>query len=255
MSKSRPLALAAIALVSLVAAGDADAKGKGKKSSLPVVGVVTEGIAERLHQPKGKKAKKAVKNEVGKSFTAMCDGSVGQYKITDLGDDGAWVGGFANNYKPKRCLLVDAGPETVAAAPKTRPAAKPEQLNAAKAAAVAALTPKKGEPPAPNKVDLAVFHDGEGFVAVASTTRSAGDKSACLDLTSLVILAEGEDGKWKEAFRPSAKTKGTCGYSFFTRGDLDADGRDEIALRVDLSDGYGYRVLKHGKKGYDVVVK
>lgn len=251
-SKSRLLALASISLVTLAATGDADAKGK--KSSLPVIGVVTEGIAERLHQPKGKKAKKAVKNEVGKSFTAVCDGSVGQYKVTDLGDDGAWVGGFANGYKPKRCLLVDAGAETVAAA-KGRPNAKPEQLNAAKAAAVAALTPKKGEPPAPNKVDLAVFHDGESFVAVASTVRSAGEKSACLDLTSLVILAEGEDGKWKEVFRPQAKTKGTCGYSFFTRGDVDADGRDEIALRVDLTDGYAYRVLKHGKKGYDVVVK
>lgn len=249
-SKFRLLALASVCLVSLAAGGDADAKGK--KSSLPVIGVVTEGIAERLHQPKGKKAKKAIKNDIGKTFTAMCDGSVGQYKVTDLGDDGAWVGGFANNYKPKRCLLVDGAADTVAAA-KGRPAAKTEQINAAKAAAIVALTPKKGEPP--NKVELTVFHDGESFVAIASTTRSAGDKSACLDLTSLVILAEGEDAKWKEVFRPSAKTKGTCGYTFFTRGDVDADGRDEIALRVDLTDGYAYRVLKHGKKGYDVVVK
>lgn len=249
-SKFRLLALASVSLVTLAAAGDADAKG-GKKS-LPVIGVVTEGIAERLHQPKSKKGKKAQKGEIGKTFTAMCDGSIGSYKVTDLGDDGAWVGGFANGYKPKRCLLLDAGADSVQAA-KGRPNAKQEQLNAAKAAAVAALTPKKGEPP--TKVDLTVFHDGEGFVAVASTTRSAGEKSNCLDLTSLVILSEGEDGKWKEVFRPTAKTKGTCGYSFFTRGDVDADGRDEIALRVDLTDGYAYRVLKHGKKGYDVVVK
>lgn len=250
-SKSHLIALASIALVTLAASGDADAKGS-KKSHLPVIGVVTEGIAERLHAPKGKKAKKAQKAEVGKTFTAMCDGSIGAYKVTDLGDDGAWVGGFANGYKPKRCLLLDAPADTVQAA-KGRPNAKPEQINAAKAAAVVALTPKKGE--APTKVELNVWHDGEQFVAVASTTRSAGEKSNCLDLTSLVVLAESEDGKWKEVFRPSAKTKGTCGYVFFTRGDVDADGRDEIALRVDLTDGYAYRVLKHGKKGYDVVVK
>jgi hypothetical protein len=249
LSKFRLLALASSSLVALAVTGDADAKG-GKKP--PVIGVVTEGIAERLHQPKGKKAKKAQKNEIGKTFTAMCDGSVGAFKVTDLGDDGAWVGGFANAYKPKRCLLLDAGADTVEAA-KGRPSAKPEQINAAKAAAVVALTPKKGE--APNKVELTVFNDGESFVAVASATRSAGEKSNCLDLTSLVILAEGEDGKWKEIFRPSPKGKGTCGYTFFTRGDVDADGRDEIALRVDLTDGYAYRVLKHGKKGYDVVVK
>ncbi|MBI2391259.1 MAG: hypothetical protein HYV09_16845 [Deltaproteobacteria bacterium] len=249
-SKFRPLVVAAIPLVMLAAAGDAGAKAAKKK--LPVIGVVTEGIAERLHHPKGKKAKKAVKNEVGKTFTALCDGSVGSWKVSELGDDGAWVGGFVNGYKPKRCLLLDAPSEPGMAA-KGRPSAKTEQINSAKAAAVVALTPKKGD--APLKVDLAVFHDGEGFVAVASTSRPAGEKSSCLDLTSLVILSEGEDGKWKEIFRPTAKTKGTCGYQFFTRGDVDADGRDEIALRVDMTDGYGYRVLKRAKKGYDVVVK
>lgn len=249
-SKFRPLVLAAIPLVMLVAAGDAGAKGAKKKP--PVIGVVTEGIAERLHQPKGKKAKKAVKNEVGKTFTALCDGSIGAWKVSELGDDGAWVGGFVNGYKPKRCLLLDAPSEPGMAA-KGRPSAKTEQINAAKAAAVVLLTPKKGD--APLKVDLAVFHDGEQFVAVASTSRPAGDKSNCLDLTSLVILGEGEDGKWKKIFAPTAKVKGACGYQFFTRADVDADGQDEIALRVDMSDGYGYRVLKRTKKGYDVIVK
>jgi hypothetical protein len=138
-------------------------------------------------------------------------------------------------------------------AAKGRPNATTAQMTAAKTAAIAALTPKKGD--APTKVELAVFNDGEGFVAVASTTRPAGEKSNCLDHSSLVILSESEDGKWKEVFRPTAKTKSTCGYQFFTRGDVDADGRDEIALRVDLTDGYGYRVLKRTKKGYDVAVK
>ncbi len=240
-----------LACAAVLSAGEVDAAAKGKKS-LPVIGIVTEGIAERLHQPKGKKAKKAQKAEVGKTFTALCDGSLASWKVSDLGDDGAWVGAFVNGFKPKRCLLLDA-PSDAAMAAKGRPNATTAQMTAAKAAAIAALTPKKGD--APTKIELSVFNDGEGFVAVASTTRPAGEKSNCLDHSSLVILTESEDGKWKEVFRPTAKTKATCGYQFFTRGDVDADGRDEIALRVDLTDGYGYRVLKRTKKGYDVAVK
>lgn len=239
----------AVALIALFGSREADAKGE---KQLPVIGIVTEGIAERLHHPKGKKGKKAQKAEIGKTFTAVCDGSVAGWKVSDLGDDGAWVGGFVNGYKPKRCLLLDA-PANPAMAAKNRPNATTAQIAAAKAAAVVALTPKKGD--APTKVELSVFNDGEAFIAVASTTRPAGEKSNCLDHSALVILSETEVGKWKEVFRPQAKTKATCGYQFFTRGDIDADGRDEIALRVDLTDGYGYRVLKHTKKGYDVVVK
>ncbi len=250
LSKFRPLLAVVAGSLALCSTREVDAAKTAKK--LPVIGVVTEGIAERLHTPKGKKAKKAVKGEVGKTFTALCDGALASWKVSDLGDDGAWVGGFANGFKPKRCLLVDA-PSNPAMAAKGRPAASTAQLAAAKAAAVAALTPKKGD--APTKVELAVFNDGEAFVAVASTTRPAGEKSNCLDHSSLVILSENEDGKWKETFRPQAKTKATCGYQFFTRADVDADGTDEIALRVDLTDGYGYRVLKRTKKGYDVVVK
>ncbi len=250
-SKFGSVVPALFALTALLSAGEVDAAAKGKKT-LPVIGIVTEGIAERLHQPKGKKGKKAIKSEVGKTFTAVCDGSVASWKVTDLGDDGAWVGGFVNGYKPKRCVLLDA-PSDPAMAAKGRPNATTAQMTAAKSAAIAALTPKKGEPP--TKVELNVFNDGEGFVAVASTTRPAGEKSNCLDHSSLVILSESEDGKWKEIFRPQPKTKATCGYQFFTRGDIDADGRDEIALRVDLIDGYGYRVLKRTKKGYDVAVK
>jgi hypothetical protein len=245
---SRAICTTAVVLVALFSAREADAKGEKK---LPVIGVVTEGIAERLHSPKGKKAKKAAKGEIGKTFTAVCDGSVASWKVSDLGDDGAWVGGFVNGYKPKRCLLLDSGASAVAA--KNRPSATTAQITAAKAAATAALTTKKGDAPA--KVEVAVFNDGEDFVAVASTMRSAGDKSNCLDHSALVILVENDDGKWKEVFRPQPKNKGTCGYTFFTRGDVDGDGRDEIALRVDLTDGYGYRVLKHTKKGYDVAVK
>jgi len=247
LSKFVPVLLATTVVL---AAGEVDA-AKGKKS-LPVIGIVTEGIAERLHQPKGKKAKAAVKKDVGKTFTALCDGSLATYKVSDLGDDGAWVGQFVNGYKPKKCLLLDA-PSDPSMAAKGRPTATTAQMTAAKTAAIAALTPKKGD--APTKVELSVFNDGEGFVAVASTTRAAGEKSNCLDHSSLVILSESEDGKWKEVFRPTAKTKATCGYQFFTRGDVDADGKDEIALRVDLTDGYGYRVLKRTKKGYDVAVK
>lgn len=250
LSKFRPLVAVVAASLALCSAREVDAAKTAKK--LPVIGVITEGIAERLHTPKGKKAKKAAKAEVGKTFTAVCDGSLAGFKVTDLGDDAAWVGSFVNGYKPKRCLLLDA-PSNPAMAAKGRPSATSAQLAAAKAAAVVALTPKKGD--APTKVELAVFNDGETFVAVASTTRPAGEKSNCLDHSSLVILSEDDDGKWKQIFRPQPKTKATCGYQFFTRADVDADGTDEIALRVDLTDGYGYRVLKRTKKGYDVVVK
>jgi hypothetical protein len=238
-----------VVLSILLVAPVADAKGK---KSPPVIGMVTEGIAERLHTPKKKAKKASAKSEVGKTYTAVCDGSVASWKVSDIGDDGAWVGSFVNSYKPKHCMLLDAPTDAVGAA-KGRPNASQAQINAAKAAAIAALTPKKGEPP--TKVELTVFNDGEAFVAVASTTKPAGEKSNCLDNSTLVVMEESEDGKWKEVFRPHPKGKGTCGYQFFTRGDIDADGRDEIALRVDLTDGYAYRVIKRVKKSYDVVVK
>jgi hypothetical protein len=46
-----------------------------------------------------------------------------------------------------------------------------------------------------------------------------------------------------------------CGYSFFTHGDVDGDGKDEIALRIDKEDEVGYRVLKRSKGSYDVIAR
>ncbi len=249
--KSKSLLLVACGAV-LLAGGSASAKGaSSKKAKVPVVGMVTEGIAERLHAKK--KAKKGdKKGEVGKTFTAMCDGSVSTFKVTDLGDDGAWVGAFTGGAKPKRCMLLDAAKDSVTAA-KGRPTPTTTQNAAAKLAAAAALAGKGGADA--GKIELTLFHDGDEMIAVAQSQKPATGKSNCLDHTSVAILAENEAGKWSPVFKPSAKGRDVCGYTFFTRGDIDGDGRDEIALRVDKVDGYAYRVLKRTKKSYDVVVK
>lgn len=252
--KSKSLFSGAVVIVvgaGLFVGGDASAKGAAKKPKVPVVGMVTEGIAERLHAPK-KKGKKTEKADVGKTFTAMCEGTVAQWKVSDLGDDGAWVGNFVGGAKPKRCMLLDSGKDSVTAA-KGRPNPTTQQTAAAKAAATAALAGKGGADP--GKLEITLFHDGDEMVAVAQAQKAATGKSNCLDHTSLVILVENEGGKWSPVFKPSAKGKDVCGYGFFTRGDIDGDGRDEIALRVDKVDGYAYRVLKRTKKSYDVVVK
>ncbi len=245
--RSHSLVLSALLAVSasLFLAPEVDAKPK----RLPVVGVVTEGIAEKLYGAPKMKGKAPV----GKVFTAICDGSLASWKLTDFGDDGALVGGFVGGIKPKHCLLVDQ-PSNPAMAAKGRPNPTTAQVNAAKLAATTALTSKKDGPPV--KVDVAVFHDGQEMIAVAQTSRQVADgKSNCLEKTSLVILVEGEDGTWKKLFSPQPKGKGVCGYTYFTRADVDADGRDEIALRIDKEDEYGYRVLKRVKSSYDVVAK
>jgi len=217
-----------------------------------VIGVVTEGVAEKLYgAPKMPKKNKTAL--VGKVYTAMCDGSTTSWKLSDLGDDGALVGSFVTGWKPKHCLLLDV-PQTAVVAAKGRPTATQQQLAAAKAAAFTALTPKKGDPPA--KVDVIVFHDGESFVAVGQTTFPvSSSKSNCLDKGAVVVLEEKDDGTWKPFFRPQPKQKNVCGYSFFTRGDVDGDGKDEIALRIDKEDEYGYRILKRSKGSYDVIAK
>ena len=238
--------LSALVVSASLISGEVDAKPKRP----PVIGVVTEGVAEKLYgAPKLKKGKQAI----GKVFTAICEGSLSSWKLSDLGDDGALVGTFVGGAKGKHCLLLDA-PADPAMAAKGRPTPTTAQLNAAKAAATTALTSKKGDAPA--KVDLVVFHDGEDFVAVAQTSRPvANPKSNCLDYSSLVVLVENDDGVWKPFFRPAAKGKDICGYTYFTRADVDADGRDEIALRIDKGDGYGYRILKRQKNSYGVVAK
>lgn len=236
------------ALALLVVPGLADAKGK----KAPVVAVVSEGIPEKLHgAPKVKKAKKAAL--VGRVFQAVCEGAVTTWKISDLADDGAWVGSFVGGAKPRRCMLVDGAPDQVAAA-KGRPNVDAKQIAAAKAAATVALTPKKGTAADIGKLEVQVFHDGVDFVAVAQGTKPAGGKSSCIDKSSLVVMVE-DTGTWKTIFRPTGKGKDTCGYTYFSRGDVDADGRDEIALRVDKTEGYGYRVLKRVKGSYSVVAK
>jgi len=245
-----PVSVPFFALVAVTCTVSPEADAKAKKSSGHVIGMVTEGIAERLHTPKTKKGKKKTSSEVGKTFTAMCDGTIATWKVSDLGDDGAWVGNFVGGNKPRKCILLD--PTADAAAAKGRPTVSNSQITAARTAAIAALTPKSGE--APSKVDVSVFHDGEGFVAVAQTTKTNTGKGNCLDHTSLVVLSENE-GNWKPVFKPAGKGKDVCGYSFFTRGDIDGDGKDEIALRVDKGEGYGYRVLKRAKGTYNVVAK
>ncbi len=244
-----PVAALAAAAGIVVLPGLADA-AKSKKA--PVVAVVSEGIAEKLHgAPKLKKGKKAAL--VGRSFPAVCDGAVTSWRISDLADDGAWVGGFVGGAKPHRCLLVDGAPDSVTAA-KGRPNVDPKQIAAARLAATVALTPKKGTAADVGKLELQVFHDGVDFVAVAQTQKPATGKSSCLDRSSLVVMVE-DGGSWKTIFRPAGKGKDICGYTFFSRGDVDADGRDEIALRVDKTEGYGYRVLKRVKGSYSVIAR
>ena len=235
----------AAAAVTVFSTDDVDAKGKRP----PVIGVVTEGIAEKLYGAPKMKQKAAV----GKVFTAICDGTLMSWKLTDFGDDGALVGNFVGGLKGKRCLLLDSPPNPVMAA-KGRPNPTTAQISAAKLAATTALTTKKDGPPA--KTDVVVFNDGEEFVAVASTIRQVTDpKSNCLEKGSVVVMSENDAGEWKVIFRPQPKGKNVCGYAFFTRADVDADGRDEIALRIDKEDEYGYRVLKRVKNSYDVIAK
>lgn len=251
--KCRPavvVAISALALSSTLVAFDGAAASK-KKAKLGVVAVVTDGVAEHFGATKHgkKKAKRAY--EIGHTFAAICDGQLASWKLSDYGDDGAFVGAFVGGGKPHHCMMIDA-PGDPAMAAKGRAVPSKTEVDAAKSAAVTALTPKKGE--APSKVDLVVFHDGASMIAVAQAQRPASGKTDCLDQTALVVLEETDKG-WKTVFRPSPKGKGTCGYTFFTRGDVDGDGRDEIALRVEKSDGYGYRILKRKKGTYDVAVK
>ncbi|GAC1544746.1 MAG: hypothetical protein NVS3B10_08890 [Polyangiales bacterium] len=248
MSLRVSLAVLATVASATLLAGEVDA-AKAKRP--PVIGVVTEGVAEKLYgAPKLKKNKAAL---VGKTFTAVCDGAVATWKRTDLGDAGALVGGCVGGAQGPPCLLLDAPAGAVVAA-KSRPTPSTAQVTAAKAAALAALTPKKGD--APQKVDVTVFHDGESFVAVAQASFPVTNpKSNCLEHGALVVLTEKDDGAWRSFFRPQAKGKKVCGYGFFTRGDVDGDGRDEIALRVDKEDEYGYRIMKRGKGSYDVIAK
>jgi hypothetical protein len=255
--KCRPavaVGLSALVVASTLVAFDVAAATK-KKPKLGVVAVITDGIAEHFGAAKHgkKKAKRAY--EIGHTFAAICDGQIASWKLSDYGDDGAFVGAFVGpssaSAKPHHCMMVDA-PGDPAAAAKGRAVPSKTEVDAAKSAAVTALTPKKGE--APSKVDLVVFHDGVAMIAVAQAQRPASGKTDCLDQTGLVVLEETDKG-WKTVFRPSPKGKGTCGYTYFTRGDVDGDGRDEIALRVEKSDGYGYRVLKRKKGSYDVVAK
>ena len=241
----RPLAIAALSALAVFSTSEVDAKGKRP----PVIGVVTEGVAEKLYGAPKMKQKAAV----GKVFTAICDGAIMSWKLTDFGDDGALVGNFVGGLKGKRCLLLDVPPNPAMAA-KGRPNPTAAQTAAAKLAATTALSTKKEGAPA--KVDLVVFNDGEDFVAVASTVRQVTDpKSNCLEKSSVVVLSESDDGEWKVIFRPQPKGKNVCGYAFFTRADVDADGRDEIALRIDKEDEYGYRVLKRVNNSYDVIAK
>ena len=248
---SRLPALAALAAaftaITVLSTSEVDAKGKRP----PVIGVVTEGVAEKLYgAPKMKQ-----KGAVGKVFTAICDGTLRGWKLTDFGDDGALVGNFVGGAGAggKRCLLLDSPPNPVMAA-QGRPNPTTAQINAAKLAATTALSTKKDG--APVKADVVVFNDGEEFIAVASAVRQVTDpKSNCLERSSVVVLSENDAGEWKVLFRPQAKGKNVCGYAFFTRADVDADGRDEIALRIDKEDEYGYRVLKRVKNSYDVIAK
>ena len=102
---------------------------------------------------------------------------------------------------------------------KARPTPTDKQIADAKAAALIALTPKKGD--APTKVDVVVFQDGESFIAIAQTKLAASEKGSCTDKGAVVVLAEKTQGVWKPFFRPQPKQKNVCGYSFFTHGDVD----------------------------------
>ena len=243
------LVLAAITVFSSVAA-DADAAA-AKPKRPPILGVITDGVGEKLYgAPKLNKALL-----VGKTLSAICDGGAATWKLSDVGDKGELTGRFVSGSKAKHCLLLSVNREIAHAAkePKARPTATDKQLADAKAAALVALTPKKGD--APEKVDVVVFHDGESFIAIAQTKLAASEKGSCTDRGAVVVLAEKAPGVWKPFFRPQPKQKNVCGYSFFTHGDVDGDGKDEIALRIDKEDEVGYRVLKRSKASYDVIAR
>lgn len=242
------LVLAAICVFSSV--GDA-AAAKAKAKRPPILAVLTDGVGEKLYgAPKLNKALL-----VGKTLSAICDGGAATWKVSDVGDKGELTGRFVSGSKTKHCLLLSVNREIARAAkePKARPAPTDKQLADAKAAALVALTPKKGDAPA--KIDVVVFHDGESFVAIAQTKLAASEKGSCTDKGAVVVLAEKAEGAWKPFFRPQPKQKNVCGYSFFTHGDVDGDGKDEIALRIDKEDEVGYRVLKRSKGSYDVIAR
>lgn len=241
------LVLAAISVFSSVASGAAP---KAKRP--PIIGVINDGVGEKLYgAPKLNKA-----FLVGKTLSALCDGGAATWKLADVGDKGELKGSFVSGSKAKHCLLLGVNREIAHAGAKetkARPTPTEKQLAEAKAAALVALTPKKGDAPA--KIDVVVFHDGESFLAIAQTKLAASEKGSCTDKGAVVVLAEKGEGVWKPFFRPQPKQKNVCGYSFFTHGDVDGDGKDEIALRIDKEDEVGYRVLKRSKKSYDVVAK
>ena len=249
---SFPLALAGVVALSFAGSLSRSALAKGKRP--PVIGVVADGVAELLYgAPKlGVRNKQAL---AGKVFTAVCDGATTPWKLAELRDERGLVGSFVSAAKPKYCLLLDTHtPEGALARPSGRPAATEKQIAAAKAAAMTALTPKKGD--APTKLDVFVFHDGRSFVAVAQTkVLSSNEKGSCAERATVVVLEEKASGAWKPFFRPQPKQKNVCGYSFFTRGDVDGDGKDEIALRIEKADEVGYRVLKRSKDSYDVIAR
>lgn len=234
-------------LAVLAVASPVDAKGK----RLPVIGVIADGVAEKLYG-----APKLNKHAlVGKTLTAICDGgATAAWKLSELGDKGELTGTFVSGSKPKHCLLL--GKEDDHAQAKehnARPTPTDKQLADAKSAAISALTPKKGDAPA--KVDVIVFHDGQSFIAIGQTKLAPSEKGSCLDKGAVVVLEEKANGVWKLFFRPQPKQKNVCGYSFFTRGDVDGDGKDEIALRIDKEDEVGYRILKRTKGSYDVIAR
>ncbi len=240
------LVLAAISVFSSV--GDA-AAAKAKAKRPPILAVLTDGVGEKLYgAPKLNKVLL-----VGKTLSAICDGGTATWKVSDVGDKGELTGRFVSGSKTKHCLLLSVNREIAHAPAKARPTPTDKQLTDAKAAALVALTPKKGD--APTKIDVVVFHDGESFIAIAQTKLAASDKGSCTDKGAVVVLAEKAEGAWKPFFRPQPKQKNVCGYSFFTHGDVDGDGKDEIALRIDKADEVGYRVLKRSKGSYDVIAR
>jgi hypothetical protein len=239
-----PFVLAALAAL----ASDANASAKPKKA--PVIGVVTDGVGEKLYGAP-KLNKYAL---VGKTFSAICDGGAATWKVSSVGDKGELTGSFVSGSRAKHCLLLSEQRDPIPGKEaKARPTPTDKQIADAKVAAFAALTPKKGD--APTKVDVVVFHDGESFIAIAQTKLAASEKGTCADRGAVVVLAEKGAGVWKPFFRPQPKQKNVCGYSFFTRGDVDGDGKDEIALRIDKEDEVGYRVLKRSKGSYDVIAR
>ena len=246
------LVLAAISVFSSVVTDADAANAKAKAKRPPIIGVITDGVGEKLYgAPKLNKA-----FLVGKTLSAICDGGAATWKLSDVGDKGELTGRFVSGSKAKHCLLLSVNREIAHAAPKetrVRPTPTDKQIADAKAAALTALTPKKGD--APEKVDVVVFHDGESFIAIAQTKLAASEKGSCTDKGAVVVLVEKAQGVWKPFFRPQPKQKNVCGYSFFTHGDVDGDVKDEIALRIDKADEVGYRVLKRSKGSYDVIAR